>query len=522
MPGGPEPAIRGELGSTISLIPARRFSDELDEVYLRSPEHVYAKSHDRVVTVRDLRQMSLNLSKQLTEAGIGEGARVATALQNSIDYVALVFALDRVGAVWVPVNLRVKAPSLEYLIADASVDYVVADSPANSEIAIAIDHRGVLAVAPLLGLRNEHIRLVRLRPGASRPSLTASTTAVIYTSGTSGPPKGVQLTPSMFYAATTGCVYATDPQEGDIYFLWEPLCHIGGAEVLLAPLVAGVSLYVTQRFSASTFWEEMRRSGSTHVHYLGGILDILLATDRHSRRPVDGIRWRIAWGGGASQSVWQRAEAKFGVEIRECYGMTEASSIVTVNREGSGSGIGRALPWFDTRLERQNGRLTDGEGELLVLAKRPGLITPGYVGRDAVTDSEVWRTGDMVQESSDGSLHYRGRISDSFRVRGENVSAWEVESVINSHKGVERCAVTRSSADVGEEEMVLHIVPTSEWVGWRELCTWASASLADFQIPRFLRLTDTLPMTPSDRVAKEEIAYAHAELIDRAQRLENC
>jgi crotonobetaine/carnitine-CoA ligase len=148
--------------------------------------------------------------------------------------------------------------------------------------------------------------------------------ALMYTSGTTGPAKGVRVTHRMLRIAAEGVARVTDARPGDVMFLWEPLYHVGGAQMLGLPGLVRVELAMTGGFSARRFWAQVAASGATHVHYLGGILQILL------KQPVcpeeRENRVRILWGGGCPAEVFAAARARWGFAIRECYGMTEMSS----------------------------------------------------------------------------------------------------------------------------------------------------------------------------------------------------
>ena len=290
----------------------------------------------------------------------------------------------------------------------------------------------------------------------------------MYTSGTTGPPKGVQVTDRMLLASALGAVFASDASDGDVMFLWEPLCHIGGVQVLLLPLLRRVSVAMVERFSASRFWEQAASSGATHIHHLGGILPMLLSRPEQEQGTGHGVR--VSWGGGMTAAVWQAAEERFGIRVRECYGMTEAASICTLNARGAEHGIGRPLPYFDLDLRDDDDRtVPDGcVGEIVLRPRLPGLVTPGYLDDPDATRSALrggwWHTGD-VGRVDDGDLHYVGRRSDSVRHRGENVSAWQVESVVNTHPAVAESALVGVPEPGGEQDLLLYVSLVDPLVG---------------------------------------------------------
>ena len=138
---------------------------------------------------------------------------------------------------------------------------------------------------------------------------------------------------------------------GDVMFMWEPLYHIGGAQMIVLPLIRDVTLALVEHFSASRFWSQVREHGATHIHFLGGILQILLKQPPSALDRTHGAR--IAWGGGCPREIWRPFEQRFGIQIRECYGMTECSSITTYNDNGTLGAVGKPTPWFSVDAARR-------------------------------------------------------------------------------------------------------------------------------------------------------------------------
>ncbi|SKC70834.1 AMP-binding protein [Krasilnikoviella flava] len=488
------------------VIDGRDIAAELAALVADRPGRLYAVAGERRVTVGELDAAVDRVREVLADAGIGRGARVAVALPNTVEHVVVVFALVRAGVLWVPLNPRLKGAPLAHLLHDSGATHLVAERGDDVVAAVAASRPGHeeglgagITVADEAGTATQLWRL-----GDAPGGVVPGTSLLLYTSGTTGPPKGVRVSQSMLRAAAVGALAVTDARAGDVLYVWEPIFHVGGAQTLLMPLYADVSLALARRFSASGFWGDVVRTGATHVHYLGGILQILL------QRPVTalerGHRVRVAWGAGATPAIWEECRRRFGFAVHECYGMTETSSIVTVNTEGPDQGVGRPLPWFEVRAGEGNG----GPGEILVRPLHPGLLTPGYLGNPeasaAARTGEWFRTGDHGTLDAAGNLHFHGRASDSIRVRGENVSAWQVEDVYGRHPDVDRCAVVGAAADVGEQEMVLLLtLRAGAEHDARSVVAWGADHLAPFQVPRYVRTLDEMPLTPSQRVAKHQL-----------------
>jgi carnitine-CoA ligase len=498
-------------------IPDRSPAAVLAELAAQVPDRLFLRFEQREVSFAELQHDVLGLATALAGAGVGQGSRVALALENSVEHVALVFALFSLGAQWVPVNPKLRGDPLAHLLRDAAPGHIV--TVRGSDVARQITGAGVIAAGaypgghPVPGLP-AGLAVLTAAPARRDPSASAGVAAIMYTSGTTGPAKGVIVTWRMLWAAALGCMVVTEARAGDVLYVWEPVYHIGGAQVLLLPLLADVSLALAPAFSARRFWADVAATGATHVHYLGGILQIL---EKQPPSPAErSHRVRIGWGAGATGQLYQACQDRFGIRLHECYGMTETSSVVTVNKLGPQYGVGFALPWFDVGVA-DTGE-TRPAGEIVVRSEAAGLTTPGYLnaeGQPGRGSGEWFATGDIGSVGETGDLHFHGRRTDSVRHRGENVSAWEIETTYNQHPAVARCAVVGVPAEIGEEEIALLVVPAPDTpVTAHELADWARDRLADFQIPRYIGIVPSLPLTPSERVAKQRIRLDISELVD--------
>ena len=162
----------------------------------------------------------------------------------------------------------------------------------------------------------------------------------------------------MLRLASDAVALVSAAQPGDVFFVWEPLYHIGGAQLLPLPMSHDIRLAMVDRFSASRFWQQVRAEGATHIHYLGGILQILLKQPQDVSDGEHGVK--VAWGGGCAPDVWHQFQERFGIPIRECYGMTEASSITTYNDTGLIGSVGFPVPWFSVEILDATGEASAG------------------------------------------------------------------------------------------------------------------------------------------------------------------
>src|SRR5690606_25701008 len=176
-------------------------------------------------------------------------------------------------------------------------------------------------------------------------------------------------------------------------------------------------------------------------HHLGGILQLLLKQPESPQDRAHPVR--IAWGGGCPAEIWRPFEERFGVRIHECYGMTEASSFSTANTEGVVGSTGRPLPWFKIEILDRDGKPVPvgTRGEIVLTGLEPDCIFRGYFRNPEASAAALrdgrFHTSDVGSFDEDGRMAFHGRLVDSLRVRGENISAWEIEHVINQHPDIE-------------------------------------------------------------------------------------
>lgn len=480
------------------------------------PDRLFARFGEAEIRFADLERRSAAFAAALGRHGVGPGERVAVMMRNSPHAIAILFGIARAGAVWVPVNAQQKGEGLKYILEHSGPRVIVADP----DLAETITESGARHSAAVV--RTDALEPWMNPAQVPLPPLPAPTApfALMYTSGTTGRPKGVIVTHLMMRLAGEAVARVSDAGPDDVFFVWEPFYHIGGAQVLMLPLIRGVTLALVERFSASRFWDQVRAAGATRIHYLGGILQILL---KQPERPDDRTHpVRIAWGGGCPLEVWHPFEQRFGVAIRECYGMTEASSLTTCNVTGVPGAVGRPLPWFDVALLDEAGApVPTGErGEIVVSSAIPGAITPGYYANPEATARALrdgrLHTGDVGSFDAEGNLFFHGRMTDSVRCKGENVSAWEVEHVAGSHPAVEECAIIGVKADVGEQDIKLFVKPKAgASVAPDALIGWLTPRLAPYQLPRYVALVEDFERTPSQRVMKHRLSPATSDCYDR-------
>ena len=487
---------------------------------------------DDVITFGDLDAAATRLAAGLAQAGIAAGDRVGVMLPSHPDHIYTLVALARLGATHVPLNTQLKADGIKHVVENAEITTVIADRRHQETLprrhSLLWDKDSGLAFSPSPG-------------GAALPALSGSegsqakggggrgvrspldpnhVAMILYTSGTTGPQKGVMLTDRMYQTAARNAGIAADVRPGDVLFLWEPLHHVAGVQTVILCVQQGIACAMVERFSASRFWDQVRRYQATQIHYLGGVLSLLLKQPERADDATNPVR--IAYGAPAPPDIWTRFERRFGVRIHECYGMTEASSFTTINLAGKVGSIGKPVDEFEVRIVDEEDRpLPPGKvGEIVQRERLPGVLMQGYVNDPDATRAAFrngwFHSGDLGSYDADGFYYFAGRRKDTIRHRGENVSAWVVERAAGSFPHVEECAAVGVPSETGEEEIKLFVRPAAgQRIDPGELVRWCAERLARYEVPRYVEFISEFPKTPSERIRKAELSRATADCWDR-------
>lgn len=455
----------------------------------------------------------------LAAAGVGHGDKVAIMLSNRPEFLLSWFALSRLGAVEVPVNTAHRGAVLHHILAQADCTALIV------ETAFAEQLCAVLAELPLLhtlivvdgGDAGAWPRpVVRFAALADTPPLPDPASvagddalAIVFTSGTTGASKGVVLPQAYALRQAEIIVDACAYGAADCLYNALPLFH-GNAQFLstMPALLAGARMVLARRFSASAFWEDVRRHGCTEFNYIGGILPILMKAAPSPDDARHGLR--LMMGAGCPADLLDAFERRFGVKLVEGYGMSEIG-IPFINRidDRKAGSCGRAGDTHDAMLVDDDGDpVPDGQaGELLIRPRRRNGMMTGYYRMPEATVA-AWRdlwfhTGDTLRRERDGRYYFVDRKKDALRRRGENISSHEVERGVARHPAVIEAAAVAVASELGEDEvMVCVTVRTGQALAPIELLAHCVRDMALFMVPRYIRILDALPKTPTERVRK--------------------
>ena len=517
----------------------------LDAAVRRNPDKVFVEMAGEKVTYRQL-QIKVGETASLFHAlGVAPGDRVGLFMPNCLEYLYSWFGLSSMGAISVPINTAYKRDETAYILNDAEAVGLVAHttlaSVAQEASALAPSVRYKLIVAegppsdPLFA-RGEEVTidgwtdfanaLSGAEPLASPMAVSPDAVSMlVYTSGTTGNPKGVMVSHQMYVAAGQGFAHWTEATPDDRFFTCLPYFHANVQYYsTMGSLAAGATLVVVDRFSASRFWDQVRAANATVVNFIGMMMPVLSKQPETSQDQDNQVR--LFYGSPAFPPEFLEAfQERFGTDIIVGFGMTETcyGTIEGIGdrRRPSSSGSARLHP--DPRFENQV-RISDSDSGEPVPTGTVGEITitnpavmSGYWRNEEQTRQSLrdgWLyTGDLGWIDEDGFLYFVDRKKDIIRRRGENISSQEVEDVIKRHPAVMDCAVIAVPSELGEDEVKAYVArrPESE-LEPAEVVYWCAEHLAYFKVPRYLELRDELPRTPSMRVRKDLLRQERDDL----------
>jgi carnitine-CoA ligase len=469
----------------------------------------------------------LALAAGLRGIGVGSEDHVAIMMDTSHVSVDAWLATSVIGCVEIPINTSYRGDLLGYLIADSEATVVICDATyLSSVLSLPLERTKVRmvivhaddaesAVPPPSRLETYALSDLYAASDTAPAAPRDSGLVVLYTSGTTGPSKGVMHSQAsaLGLAEYVARVCAYTPDDALLNFF--PLYHQNARYTgLVTAIAAGARLQLDSRLSTSTFWSMCRANRITAFNYLGSVLTMILGASKHldpAAARDHGVR--KAYGAGAPRGIWEEFERRFGVRFYEAYGLTEAP-MVTVNTPPRVSPIGsagRASDLFEVRIFDDEGGVAalDEVGEIAVRPKVPNAFMLGYYGRDADTvraTRNLWfHTGDRGWLSADGDLYFEDRMKDAIRRRGENISAWEVESVLDRHPAVMESAVYGVQAEAFDEEVMAAIVPARADIDPAVVIRESAVDLPSYAVPRYVRVLDELPRTDTQKVQKAEL-----------------
>lgn len=481
----------------------------------------FFRFNDEVFGFLDLDRESDKAAAGLQRLGVGKGDKVAIVMGNRPEFLFLWFGLCKLGAIEVPINTSHRGSLLSYMINQSDCSFMVVESAYLDRVVPLMNYFLKVEKVVVLKTGGESLpkinsptfdyRQVMDNDGRYTPAdvIWTDPFAIMYTSGTTGPSKGALMPHN--YAIHMGEIVANAVEytEKDCLYTVLPLFH-GNAQSLstIPALMSGARMILRDRFSASHFWDEVKKYGCTEFNFIGAILSILFKMDP---KPDDADNpLRAMLGGEAPMALFENIEKRFGVTLIEGYGMSEIGiPLMNTLRVRKPATCGRPLPDYVVKVVDDNGVEVGPNipGELLVRHLKPNCMLLEYYKMPEKT-VEAWKdlwfhTGDFLYYDEDGYFHFVDRKKDALRRRGENISSYEVEKVISAHPAVLESAAVAAISEMGEDEVMvcLRLKPGKK-LEPEELMAYCEKQMAYFMIPRYVRFMDELPKTPTERVEK--------------------
>ena len=454
----------------------------------------------------------------LRSRSVAPGERVAILLQNVPEFIVAYFGAIAAGCVAVPVNYRLSPAEVAYILSDSSASIVVTTAERFEKVAVEEGSRGA-GIWLLVDDRREGSLSFRdalaVNPvPAPAPAVPDDVAVLLYTSGTTGFPKGAMISHRNTLFNVDSCLATLGYEEADVGLLTLPLFHVTGLNSQLVALLAcGATVVLQKEYDTRQVFELIARHRVTALFLVPAIYKLL--TLREDARRYDLSSVRIAAYGGAPMAPETILSIReiLSARLHNCYGLTECSSLGTVlpadlalTRSDS---VGLPVPGTAAEVRGQAGEvLSPGEpGELHL---RGPHIVRGYFGapektREAIRDGWL-RTGDIARIESDGLVTILDRAKDMINRGGEKVYGLEVENVLYSYPGVAEAAVFGISHPVFGEVPAACVVPLPESnVDPDELIVFCRGRLADYKVPVSVRVVDRIPRNPAGKVLKKEL-----------------
>jgi len=480
------------------------------------------------LTYREVDRGSNRLANGIEALGIKAGETVLAMMPNVPEFILIWIGLGKHGAIQVPVNTAYRGNLLVHVINDSAARTIIADTQFLERLAdvadrlehleciVVFDSQGGTPALPAALAAMTHLSFESLMaaPDTTREELPPhhAIKAIMYTSGTTGPSKGVMVTQAHAYTYAHSGVDLMELKPGDVYFAPLPLFHIAGQWAMVyAAMIGGAAAVVTERFSVERFWADARRFNATVTFFLGAMANFLARQPEQpddASTPID--RALVV---PMFPDVYDFGR-RFGMRITTTYGSTEVNAPMRLGFDNPDwKTCGRI---DDERFEaaivnEHDEQIPDGTvGEFVIRAKEPWLLMAGYWRHPEWTQkawSNLWlHSGDAMWRSPEGYFYFADRVKDSIRRRGENISSVEVENEINCHPDVVECAVFPVASEHTEDDVMASIVAKpGHNLDLVELVAFLEPRMAYFMVPRYIDLVADLPKTPTGKIQKYEL-----------------
>jgi crotonobetaine/carnitine-CoA ligase len=455
----------------------------------------------------------------LQASGIRRGDRVAIICSNRIEFLEVLLACAWLGAVAVPINIASRGPQLQHILTNSAARLLVVEEAHAGNLAMldpgelaieaiwVVDPSAEVRLGGIAGIpmpqANEKIMAAPAHPG--------DLAFILYTSGTTGPSKGVCCPHAQYFWWAVNTASLLEVHSDDVLCTSLPLFHTNALNTFYQALLTGACVRYERRFSASGFFASLARHRATVTYLLGAMVPILLSRPTAPEENAHGVR--VALAPGVPSRFHGEFARRTGISLVDGWGSTETNFVLgtTAKRQMPGL-MGPVVEGFEARVvDEGDNEVADGiAGELVVRASDPLAFATGYF-RTPEKTAQAWRnlwfhTGDRVIREPSGYFRFIDRLKDAIRRRGENISSFEVEQVLLAHAAVANAAVFPVPSPLGEDEVMAAVIPKPDCLlSEAELVRFCEPRLPYFAVPRYLEFMRELPMTESGKVQKYKL-----------------
>jgi O-succinylbenzoic acid--CoA ligase len=468
-----------------------------------SPDRLAIICDGQRITFRELRLWVDSAALKLATVGVNNGDRVALLMRNSLDFVVLVHAASRIGAVLVPLNIRLTAAEIMWQLNDVNAKALIYDA-ANRDVGINATN--------IANYSTDDFHTLSEAPIALRDEIDLDAVhSIVYTSGTTGKPKGAMLTYGNHWWNATASALNLGVMSDDVWLAVLPLFHVGGMAILLRTVIYGNTAVIHQTFDPAAVNRDIDAEKVSVISVVSAMLQRLIE-DRGDVAYPQSLRCMLLGGGPAPQPLLEACASR-AIPVVQTYGMTEtASQFATLTPTDALRKLGSAgkpLIVNQLRIERDGQIVAVGEVGEIVL--RGPTVTIGYVNRPDATAAAIrdgWlHTGDLGYVDNEGYLYVVSRRDDLIISGGENVYPAEIEAVLMSHPAVAEAGVTGLPDDRWGQVPVAAIrLRDGQQVPTDDLRTHCAARLAKFKIPAEFRFVEALPRNATGKLLRIKLA----------------
>ena len=491
------------------------------------PDKIFLIFHGRSLSYGEFDLLANQAGNMLIGLGVKRDDKVAIMMKNCVEWVTVWFGAAKIGAIVCPVNTAYVGEGLAYQLDHSDSSLLIIDEeygdrffnieksvPKVQQIVVRQTGEGQQGMGTQTRDLSTELANNSTHPPPECVLAPGDPASILYTSGTTGRPKGCVLPQGQYLVAAEQMVLNCEYRSDDILYTCLPLFHINAQNYsVLAAMAASATIVLDDKFTASGFWNKLIDNNVTAFNFIGGMP--LMLWNQEPTTIDNAHKARLAFGVPVPLEIWNEWEERFDLRIVYAYGMTEnalptlfpiSDTPAIESLRGSG---GKESDSAEVAIFDESGQNVQpgNRGEVVTRPKIPWTMMLEYYQDSDATQEAIrngwFHTGDLGYLDEEGYFFYLDRQKDAFRRRGEMISSWQVESVVQKFPGVLECAAVAVPSEVGEDEILVAVVRESDshWTE-KELQSFCTENMAYFQVPRYIRIVEQMPKTQTERIEK--------------------